>query len=63
MPACDVSAAIPTSKHSRTFHSKPPNVEVLDAADVPTPIWKTGLASDGMSKEKAVRRVFNVNEE
>jgi len=38
-------------------------LEVSGAEDVPTPIWKAGLASDGMSKENAVRRVFNVNEE
>lgn len=72
MPAYDVSAAMPTSKHRRTFHSKPPNVEcggddaeelAVLGTDEPTPTLNAGLASDGMFKEKAVRRVFSVNEE
>jgi hypothetical protein len=32
-------------------------------AGVPTRIWNAGLASEGMSRENVVRRVFRVNEE
>ena len=68
MPVQDVSAAMPTSKHRRTFHSKPPGVDgvegpVESGTDVQTSTWNAGLASDGISKEKVVRSVFNVNEE
>lgn len=39
----------------------------LDVVDgfggVPTRIWKAGLASEGMSNENVVRRVFSVKEE
>jgi len=60
-----------TSRQSRTFHSKPPGVGVVEfgvsgeeeEAGVPTRIWNAGLASDGMSRENVVRRVFKVNEE
>ena len=37
--------------------------EEEEAGGVPTRIWNAGLASEGMSRENVVRRVFKVNEE
>lgn len=60
---------MPTRRQSRTFHSRPPGVgaccewEELLVGGVPTRTWNAGLASDGMSREKVVRRVLSVNEE
>jgi len=37
--------------------------EELGVSGVPTCIWNAGLASEGMSRENVVRRVFRVKEE
>jgi len=54
----------------RTFHSNPPGVGKGWACDglagfggVPTRTWKAGLASEGISREKVLRRVFRVKDE
>lgn len=71
-PVYDVSDATPTSKQRRTFHSRPPGIGEVGAGEdglegvltgVPTRTWNAGLASEGISSEKVVRRVFSVNEE
>jgi hypothetical protein len=65
---------MPTSRQRQTFHSSPPGVGVAGVvvessvsgeveAGVPTRIWNAGLASEGMSRENVVRRVFRVNDE
>lgn len=60
-PSFAFGDATATNNDSLIFHSNPPKLG--GPAEEAMAIWKAGLASGGMSKEKDVRSVDVINEQ